>query len=216
MTTFPSLSPIGERRQARLGDARLAAVVDARRSGPELETFLRTICGASIDLVRLRDDTATEDELRSAADVFRRVCDASGALFLVDRLPGLAVQVGADGVHLGAVDADPDHARRTAGPDALIGAGVRSVEEIVATGDADVDLIVVGDEAARGTHLELGVAAASTASHPWFGVADGPGGAARLVERGAHRVLLSAGLDGTDPAAVCWEVRRILARHPLD
>jgi thiamine-phosphate diphosphorylase len=215
VTPFPSLSPVGERRQARLGDARLAIVVGTRGSRAELETFLRTVCGASVDLVRLRDDTATEDELRAAADVFRRVCDAAGALFLVDRLPGLAVQVGADGVHLGAVDADPDHARRTAGPDALIGAGVRSAQEIVATGDDDVDLLVVGDEAAGRTDLELGRAAVRTASHPWFGVADGPEGAVQLVAQGARRILLGGGLAGSDPAGVCWEVRRILARHPI-
>ncbi|MDQ3931239.1 MAG: thiamine phosphate synthase, partial [Actinomycetota bacterium] len=98
MTSFPSLSPTGERRQARLADARLQAVVTARRGKKDLESFLGALVAGSVDICRLRDDTATEDDLRAAADTFRRVCDRAGALFVVDRLPGLAVQVGADGV----------------------------------------------------------------------------------------------------------------------
>lgn len=215
MNGFPSVSPVGERRQARLADARLAVVVDTGRDGRDLEALLRAVCGASVDIVRLRDDTATEDALRRTADVVRRVCDDAGALFLLDRLAGLAVQVGADGVHLGEVDADPDHARRVAGPDALVGLGLRSARSVAASGDEDVDLIVLGDDVTGAVAPEL-ITAAETACQPWFVATDGPRTAIERIRSGARRVLLCGGLDGSDPATACWEVRRALAGQPLD
>ena len=214
---FPSVSPVGERRQARLADARLAAVVDARRSREDLSDHLTALGGASIDVLRLRDDTATEDELRTAADVFRRVCDQVGALFLVDRLPGLAVQVGADGVHLGAVDLQPDRARSVVGPDLLIGRAVRSTEAVDASGDEDVDLLVVGEDRSATERDELVSHAARWASHPWFASVGDVAEAAGLVRLGARRLVAVAGaLPDEDPAAACWELRRTVAAEPLD
>lgn len=213
MNGFPSVSPIGERRQTRLADARLAIVVGTGRGGPQLERFLREVCGASVDVVRLREDTATEDSLRRAADVVRRVCDDAGALFLLDRLAGLAAQVGADGVHLGEVDADPDHARRVVGPDGLVGLGLRSTEAVVRAGDEDVDLIVLGDDVTGGVAPEL-LGSSVVACQPSFVVAEGPTQAIERIRDGARRVLLCGGWDDRDPAAACWEVRRALAGQP--
>jgi thiamine-phosphate pyrophosphorylase len=213
---FPSISPIGERRQARLADARLGAVVDARRSRDELTRHLTALGEASIDVLRLGDDTATEDELRAAADVFRRVCDRVGALFLVDRLPGLAVQVGADGVHLGSVDLHPDVARSVVGPDLLIGRAARSAEAIDASGDEDVDLLVVGEDRPAGDRDELVAHAARWASHPWFASVGDVAEAGALVELGARRVVAVAGsLPPDDPGAACWALRRPVAVAPL-
>ena len=74
------VSEVGSRRQARLVDARLGIVVDAR---DDLEDLLRACGQASADLFLLRDKTATEDQLRAAAEVIRRVADEVGALFVL-------------------------------------------------------------------------------------------------------------------------------------
>ena len=209
MTLFPSISPLGERRQARLADARIQAVVTTRRTERDLRDFLAALCAGSADICRLRDDTATEDELRAAADIFRRACDRAGALFIVDRLPGLAVQVGADGVHVGPVDVDPDHARRVVGPDLLVGRTVRTLADIDASADEDVDYLVV--EATSDAAVAY---AAKRASHPWFlagGVAPGTIGTA--IDAGARRIAADSCLaSAQDPENVCWELRRALAR----
>jgi thiamine-phosphate pyrophosphorylase len=218
MTSIPSVSAAGERRHARLRDARLAAVVDATRPPADLERLLRTLSEASVDVCCLRDDEAGEDALRGAAEVFRRVCDAAGTLFVLDRLPGLALEVGADGVQIAPIDIDPDHARRIVGPDVLIGRAVRSSGEIDQAADEDVDYLVVGRD--RGwTELEALVAhAAGHASHPWFVVASEPGQAEVLVNSGARRILVE-GLGqpgaGDDPASIMWALRRTVAAHPL-
>lgn len=59
--------------------------------------------------------------LRQAA-ALRRLCGEHGALFIVNDDVALALQVGADGVHLGRDDGDIAAARAALGPDAVIGA----------------------------------------------------------------------------------------------
>lgn len=216
---FPSLSPAGERRQARLADARLFVVTDGRRDRGDLETLVAAVCGASADVVMLRDETATEDELRAASDVARRVCDRAGALFVVDALPGLACQVGADGVHLGQHDVHPDHARRVCGPDLLIGRSCHEPAHLVAAGDEDVDYLDVGPvfpDGAAAPGLDLVRAAVRDAPAPWFasGGVDGDR-MADVLGAGARRVVVGRAVTrAPDPAAVCWDLRRALGRFP--
>jgi thiamine-phosphate pyrophosphorylase len=214
VSTFPSLSPAGERRHARLTDSRIVAVVDARRPRSALEDHLRELCGASADVCRLRDDAATEDELRAAADVFRRVCDDAGTLFVVDRFPGLAVQVGADGVHLGRLDTDPDRARQIVGPDLLIGRAARTPGEVDASADQDVDLLVVGEGLPPEEHRLAVAHAADHASHPWFAAGGEPSTVRTLIELGARRVVADPEAVDAGPARTCWALRRALASRP--
>lgn len=221
---FPSLSDAGMRRQARLADARLYVVTDARRDRGDLESFLTAVCEASTDVIQLRDKTATEDELRAAADVFRRVAERTGALFILNDLPGLAVQVGADGVHVGQEDVHPDHARTVVGPDLLVGRSTHSATQIDATADEDIDYFAVGPVHATPTKqgrpavgLDPIRHAERCASHPWFaigGLNDDTVGA--VLDAGARRVVVvRAVCDAPDPAAACWSLRRALGAYHL-
>lgn len=208
MSQLPSVSPAGSRRLARLQDSRLQVVVDARA---DLESVLTAAVEASADICRLRDDRAGEDRLRAAADTFRRVCDHAAALFVLDRFPGLALQVGADGVVVGPPDVDADHARRTVGPDLLVGRIATTVPEVDAAVDQDIDLVVL--EPGPGTPREALVThAAEAGGHPWYATVD-PARVDAVLAAGATRVVVDLSTAG-DPAAVCWALRRALAAHP--
>lgn len=224
MTGFPSLSAAGERRQARLADARLYVCTDARSGPDDLEAFLTRICAASVDIVQLRDKTATEAELRRAAAIFRRVCDRTATLFILNDLPGLAAQVDADGVHVGQQDVHPDHARRVCGPDLLIGRSTHTTAQIDATADEDVDYFAVGP--VHATPTKAGRPAAGTepvrhaarhATHPWFAIGGiNPDTIGPVLDSGARRVVVvRAVTQADDPAEACWTLRRALAAHPL-
>lgn len=219
---IPSLSAAGARRMARLDDARLYVVADARHDRRDLEPFLTSLCEASVDVLQLRDKTANEDELRAASDVFRRVCDRTGALFVVNDLPGLAVQVGADGVHVGQHDVHPDHARRIVGPDVIVGRSTSSEAQIAAAADEDIDYFAVGPVFASptkprtpATGLDPVRYAARFAAHPWFAF----GGVDEdtlpsVCEAGARRaIVVRAVSEAADPAAACWALRRCLAGY---
>lgn len=220
MSIFPSLTSAGERRQARLRDARLYVVTDARRAHGDLERFLNACVDGSADVLQLRDKTATEDELRAAADVFRRVCDRSGSLFVLNDLPGLAVQVGADGAHVGQDDVHPDHARTVMGPDLLVGRSTHSEQEVDAVADEDVDYFAIGpvhETPTKQGRPAIGLDpvrwAARRAVVPWFVI----GGMnsdtlPAAIEAGARRVVVVRCVtEAADAEAACWSLRRLLA-----
>lgn len=218
--TFPSLGPTGEARQARLRDARLHVVVDTRAGAGDLAALLDAVAGASADVLRLRDERATEADLRAAAEVLRRAADDHGALFLLSGFPGLAAEVGADGVHLDQVDVHPDHARTVCGPDLLIGRTVRSIAECDAAAHEDIDYLTVGPvlAAADGypaVGLEVVRHAARHAALPWAaGGGITPETVDEVCSAGARRIVVTRAVtDAADPATVTWGLRRALARH---
>lgn len=221
---LPVVSDLGARRQARLVDARLAVVAGTSTDRGALEALLTACCGASADVLLLRDTTADEDALRRAAAVFRRVADEHGALFVLNDLPGLAADVGADGVQVGQADVHPDHARRVGGPDLLVGRTVQTAAHVDAACDEDVDYLVVGpvragapglwaQQRTPGVGLDPVRYAARHAPTPWFvGGGLDLDGVPAVLEAGARRVSVGACVtDAEDPASVVWTVRRLLA-----
>lgn len=219
---LPCVSAEGERRQARLEDARLYVVTDARGETEDLEAFLLAVTGASADLVQLRDKTADDDGLRRAAAVFRRACDRTGALFVLNDRPDLAHEVGADGVHVGQDDEHPDRVRARVGPDLLIGRSTHTPEQLDATAHEDVDYVVVGpvhETPTKEGRPAVGLApvrhAAAHAPHPWFAI----GGLnaetlGEVLEAGARRVVVVRAVTrAADPAEATWALRRALGRY---
>lgn len=219
---LPCVSALGARRAARLDDARLYVVTDARADRGDLEPFLRAVAGASVDLLQLRDKTADDDRLRAAAGAFRRVCDETGALFVLNDRPDLAVEVGADGVHVGQQDAHPDAVRAEVGPDLLIGRSTHSPRQLDASAEEDVDYVAVGPVHATPTKegrpavgLDPVRHAATHAAHPWFAI----GGIDEetvedVLRAGARRVVVvRAVTEADDPAEAVWALRRAVGRY---
>lgn len=89
--------------------ARLYLVIAAR---PDIaEAALR----GGVDVVQLRDKSASDDELLDAGRELRQLCTAYDALFIVNDFPELAMCVNADGVHVGQDDVSAAEARRVVG-----------------------------------------------------------------------------------------------------
>lgn len=222
MADLPTVSAEGERRQARLRDARIYVCTDARRDRGDLEELLTACCEGSVDILQLRDKTATEHELRAASEVFRRVCDRYGALFVLNDLPGLAADVGADGAHVGQRDVHPDHARQVGGPDLIIGRSTHATDQIDATADEDVDYFSVGPVHATPTKegrepigLDPVRYATEHAAHPWFVTGDmNPQTLPPVLEAGARRIVAVRHVtQADDPEAAAWELRRTIAPY---
>ena len=90
------------------GDLLLRQVDDVLRGGARL--------------VQYRDKHSGADERRQTAQALRALCHCHGARLIINDDVQLALAVDADGVHLGASDGDLAQARRTLGPDRLLGA----------------------------------------------------------------------------------------------
>lgn len=94
--------------------------------------------------LQLRRKDVPVDVRRAQATALARACRELGVVFVVNDHWELALEVGADGVHLGRDDGDPAAVRARA-PDLLIGASCYDdIERARAALDAGVDYIAFG------------------------------------------------------------------------
>ena len=94
--------------------------------------------------VQLRDKTATEEELLTQAKELSALCHRYGALFIVNDNVRVALESGADGVHIGLSDMAVSKVREMAGERLIIGASAHSVSEAQAAVSAGADYLGVG------------------------------------------------------------------------
>lgn len=211
--TPPDLGPpeaIGELRRQRLHWARLYLVCDARPHGDDAESLLRAAFSGGVGMIELRERDAPRNAIERSGQTFRRVADTYSAPFIVNDDPHLAIELNADGVHVGQEDIDPAEARRILGPGAIIGQSTHSRAQIEAAASAPVDYISVGPiwetptkEGRPATGLELISTAAETATVPWFAI----GGidtenVGEVTAAGAERICVVRAIrDADDPRA---------------
>jgi thiamine-phosphate pyrophosphorylase len=211
--------PVAARRHEWVDRARLY-LVTGTREGEDLEGFLRSALQGGVDVVQLREKSADERAIVRAGRVFRRLCDAYDALFILNDRPDLAIACAADGVHLGQDDGEPAAARRLVGDDLLIGLSTHSPEQVDAA--VEVDYIAVGPVHATPTKPEyppVGTAlvgyAAEHARVPFFAIGGiTPSNAGEVVAAGASRIaVVRAITDAADPCVAARELReRVEAR----
>jgi thiamine-phosphate pyrophosphorylase len=205
-TKIPEPDSLAERRRVWLERSRLYLVCDAQPGGKRPEDVLRPALQAGVDVVQLRDKNAEDREVVEAGRIFRRLCDAYDALFLVNDQAELAIACAADGVHLGQQDARPAEVRRLIGPEALIGLSSHSPEQVDAA--RDVEYVAVGPVYGTPTKpeyepvgLELVRYAADHAPLPFFAI----GGIDRenvdeVLDAGADRIAVVRAIrDASDP-----------------
>jgi len=211
VTGMPDLAPpesIGQLRRQRLRWARLYFVTEARPHGQDPEALLNAAMGAGAGMIELRDREQPKSVILRAGATFRRLANTYSALFIVNDDPYLAMELAADGVHVGQDDMDPAEARRILGPDAIIGLSTHSPEQLQAAASQPIDYASVGPiwetptkEGRPATGLELIRTAAKDASLPWFAIGGiDPDNVAEVVEAGARRICVVRAIrDAQDP-----------------
>jgi thiamine-phosphate pyrophosphorylase len=177
MSNLAPPEAIGELRRQRLRWARLYFVCEARPHGRDPEALLNAAMAGGAGMIELRDREQPRGAILRSGQTFRRLANTYGALFIVNDDPHLALELGADGVHVGQDDIDPTDARRVVGPDAIVGLSTHSREQIEAAGEQPVDYISVGPiwetptkQGRPATGLELIRTAAEIAPRPWFAI----------------------------------------------
>jgi thiamine-phosphate pyrophosphorylase len=179
--------------------------------------------GARLVQVRPEDHYSDRAAFDFAAAV-AALCDAHGAVCLVNDRVHIAQAVGADGVHLGAEDLPVDAARRILPDDAIIGGTCRDPESARAARRAGATYLGVGPVWGTTTKTGLpqpigldGLAAVCEAVDlPGFAI----GGitaerAAQCREVGAHGVAVVGAIAGAvDPAAATVELLAAVGETP--
>ena len=210
-------------RRERLASARLYFVTDVR---PRLEELLAAALAGGVDMVQLRDKSASDEELVRAAAVFRRLCDEHGALFWLNDRPDLVEACGADGVHVGQDDMPAADVRERVGDDVLVGLSTHSPEQLdaaLASGVADqLSVGPVWETPTKAGRPAAGLpyvrhAAELAGDRPWFAIGGIDLGNVRAVtQAGASRIVVVRAIrDADDPAAAASELRAALEESPV-
>jgi len=92
---------------------------------PNLAAFARDLEAAldagDVACLQIRLKPADEGEIRRVAAVLAPIAQARGVAVILNDRPDLVVTLGLDGVHVGQSDAAYTVARRTVGPDRIVG-----------------------------------------------------------------------------------------------
>ncbi len=111
---------------------------------PDLADFVHCCLAGGVDVVQLRDKRLEARQLVDRARVAARVCAEHGVPFILNDRPDLALESGADGVHVGQDDASPSLARRILGAGAIVGLSTHAPVELESSRDEPVDYVSAG------------------------------------------------------------------------
>ena len=87
------------------------------------------LCAAGVRFLQLRMKDAPRAEWLATAREVAAICRAVGALCIINDSVEIALEVGADGAHLGQKDMDWREARRRLGPERILGGTVNRLDE---------------------------------------------------------------------------------------
>jgi thiamine-phosphate pyrophosphorylase len=194
---------------------------------PDLEAFLVDCISGGVDVVQLRDKHLDDATTVARARLAQRVCADHGVPFVLNDRPDLALESGADGVHVGQDDIDPLAARALLGPDALLGLSTHQSDELaVAIGHgmgvaspAPVDYVSAGPVVPTPTKpgrpgTGLGYVTYAVTQSPWpVWVTGGasPDSVGSLVEAGARHVVVVRWItESSDPGAAARLLRQAI------
>jgi thiamine-phosphate pyrophosphorylase len=223
----------GSERRSRLAATRLYLVCpdtavhgEQRGEGADrLPDLLRSAIAGGVEIVQLREKHLADDELVALSNAVRALCERLGALLIVNDRPAVAIEAGADGVHVGQQDMPAAEAREIVGPDMLLGLSTHSPEEIDAADPAIVDYIGVGPvhetptkPGRKAVGTELIRHAAAHARVPFFAIGGiDAGNLAEVISAGATRAcVLRAISDAEDPQRAARALRTALDASPTE
>lgn len=110
----------------------------------DLADFISGCIAGGVDVVQLRDKVLDAKPLLARAAVAAAVCRDHGVPFVLNDRPDLALEAGADGVHVGQDDAPVSLARHILGPDAIVGLSTHGPADLEGAADQEVTYISAG------------------------------------------------------------------------
>lgn len=98
----------------------------------------------AVSVLQFRSKEMPQGEKLATGRILAALCKERGVLFIVNDDPQLAIELDADGVHLGQGDIDPVVAREIIGPEKLLGLSTHNPQEATAAQAAGADYIGFG------------------------------------------------------------------------
>lgn len=110
----------------------------------DLIPFVSECIEGGVDVLQLREKNATAKRIVELARLVGDVCRSLDVPFILNDRPDLALEAGADGVHVGQEDVSAQLARRLMGEDAIVGLSTHAPEEVLASVEEPVEYVSAG------------------------------------------------------------------------
>jgi thiamine-phosphate pyrophosphorylase len=186
----------------------------------------RVLLEAGARVIQLRHKTADTEEFRQLARaMLAEVRRFDDALLIVNDRVDIAIEVGADGIHVGQEDIDAREVLRRAPQAMLLGVSARTPAEARAAAAAGADYIGAGSVFATPTKADAVViglpglrAVAAAVGLPMVAI----GGISRanlrsVLQAGVRYAAIIADINSaTDPAAALRELATLSAEFPVE
>ena len=205
------------------GPCQLYAISPPHVDAGFADRLKRAFDGGPIAAFQLRLKRAGDSDILAAAGQLMPICAEHECAFILNDRVDLALQCGADGVHLGQGDGDPREARALLGPSVQIGVTCHDSRHLaMEAGEAGVDYVAFG--AFYPTTTKEAVHRPDPSILGWWStlfeipcVAIGgitPGNAGILVNAGADFLAVCSAIWGDErgPAAAVTEFAEVLRR----
>lgn len=133
-------------------DLLLYAVTDRTwLAGRTLASQVAEALEGGATMIQLREKHLDHDAFLAEALEIQSLCRRRSVPFLINDDVDLAVEAGADGIHVGQHDMEAGRVRARIGPDMLLGVSVQTVEQALAAQAAGADYLGVGAVFPTGT-----------------------------------------------------------------
>ena len=107
-------------------------------------------------MIQLREKHLDHDAFLAEAREIQSLCRRRSVPFLINDDVDLAVEAGADGIHVGQHDTEAGQVRARIGPDMILGVSVQTVGQALAAQAAGADYLGVGAVFPTGTKKDAG------------------------------------------------------------
>jgi thiamine-phosphate pyrophosphorylase len=122
------------------------------------ESVVREAIKGGADVIQLREKGWEKYQIKEEAIKLLKICRENNVLFILNDYVDIALEIGADGVHLGQDDMSVEEAREMCGDELTIGISTHSIEQAIDADQQDVDYIAIGPiYKTRAKDLELGI-----------------------------------------------------------
>jgi thiamine-phosphate pyrophosphorylase len=141
----------------------------------DLVDFVRSVIEGGVDIVQLRDKHASRSDIVRGARELQVLCRDLGVPFIVNDVPEIAAEVGADGVHVGQDDVSVAHCRSVLGESSIVGLSTHSPADLEDALDQPVSYLSAGPVSPTptkpgraGTGIEYATDATAKSAQPVF------------------------------------------------
>lgn len=118
-----------------------------------LELAVKDVLKAGVKIIQLREKELSYEEFLKVGKLIKSICKEYGATLIINDNIQIAVELGADGVHIGQSDMSLCEVKKIAG-DMLVGVSVKTVEEAKKAELGGADYLGVGAVFPTGTKLD--------------------------------------------------------------